>query len=185
MNSAPLWPVQMLVWRHRWHLWGIMLSSQEPFAAEPPKPCQTQPCFSQDIICALYSCSQNHSNTRSNFSGWLLLYSAMLCCCCFPGEEKEMTKSSLTGGCGTSYLPTPTKVMFVIIWAAARSVFTVDISRNPMSSCFSLPASSCKVLLSTWDLLFIGLFRTCSEFKQWMHMFRCSVVLSNYLPCRT
>lgn len=176
MNSAPLWPVQMLVWRHRWHLWGIMLSSQEPFAAEPLKPCQAQPCFSQDIICACTAAPKTTPTQDPISLGG---------CCCFPGEEKEMTKSSLTGGCGTSYLPTPTKVMFVIIWAAARSVFTVDISRNPMSSCFSLPASSCKVLLSTWDLLFIGLFRTCSEFKQWMHMFRCSVVLSNYLPCRT
>lgn len=140
---------------------------------------------------------KTHANRRvnwSNYSGWFLLYSAMPRFCCFLRQEEEMTKMGLW-----HFLTCPHQRNWCL-WLSGgctRSFFTVDISKSPhllslitkqaqpMSSCFSLPALSCKVLLSTWDLLFIGLFRTCSEFKQWRHMFRCSVVLSNYLPCRT
>lgn len=77
-------------------------------------------------------------------------------------SKTEMTKSSLRWGCGI-FLPAHTNKTDVCDYleAAARSIFTVDIDKSPhllslitkqarpMSSCFSLPALSCKVLLST------------------------------------
>lgn len=126
MYSTPLWPVQMLVWRHRWHLCAVMLSSQEPFAHEPLKPCQTQPCFSQDIFCSLYSCSQKHSNRRAQLIQFLwvapaVLSNALLLLLSKRGERNDKALSD--GAVALSYLPTPTKVMFVIIWRLQPGVF--------------------------------------------------------------
>lgn len=154
--------------------------------------------FSVACTAAPKTTHKQKSSNWLNYSGGLLLYSTMSCLCCFLRQKKEMTKSSLRWDRGT-FLPAHNNKPDVhkYLEAAARSICTVDISTSPhlfslitkqpqpMSSCFSLQALSRKVLLSTRDLLFIGLFRTCSEFKQWMYVFRGSVVLPNYLPCRT
>lgn len=150
------------------------------------------------VACTAAPKNKHKSSNWFNYSGGLLLYPAMPRLCCFLRQKTEMTKSSLRWGRGT-FLPAHNNKPDVhdYLEAATRSICTVDTSTNPhlfslitkqaqpMSSCFSLQALFWKVLLSTWDLLFIGLFRTCSEFKQWMYAFRGSVVLPNYLPCRT